>query len=64
MSTFVCTMCHLEYRSDSSFTDEQRRAEYEETHGKPFPGMQDVSIVCTECYTEIVEWARKHGLLP
>lgn len=47
MSTFVCTVCHLEYRFDPKFTDEQRRAEY-----------------CTECYAEVIEWARKRGLLP
>jgi hypothetical protein len=64
MSTFICAVCRLEYKSDPKFTDEQRRAEYEETHGKSFPGMQDVGRVCEECYARVIAWAQEKGLLP
>jgi hypothetical protein len=64
MSTFVCAVCHIEYRLDPSMTDEQRRAEYEATHGKPFPGTENTGLVCSECYPEVLAWARKKGLLP
>ena len=45
-------------------TDEDRKTEYERTHGKPFSGDDEVGSVCDECYPEVIEWCRSEGLLP
>lgn len=62
--TFECAVCHETFEVDPDFTAEQARAEYEELHHQPFPGMDKVGITCDDCAVEVIAWAKGKGLLP
>jgi hypothetical protein len=62
--TFECQVCHETFERDPKFTEEMARAEYEALHHKPFPGIEQVGIACSECSKKVIEWAREKGMLP
>jgi hypothetical protein len=62
--TYTCEICRGTFISNPRMTDEDRKTEYERTHGKPFSSDDEVGSVCDECYPEVIEWCRSEGLLP
>lgn len=61
---FTCAACGLEFKTDPDFPMEDRIAEFEATHNKPFPGDDYVGQVCDSCYPNVLAFARELGLLP
>ena len=56
--SFTCSMCKATF--DEEWTDEEARAEYAEA----FPGSnpdKDASIVCDDCYHQVMGWVASTG---
>lgn len=60
---YTCSVCHGRFIADPRFIKEAK-AEYKRKHHKPFPGMENVGIVCDTCYPKVIEFGRKYGFLP
>jgi hypothetical protein len=59
---FTCAACGETFKIDVNWTEEQKRAEYEQTFGLPLHP-SELDVVCDDCYPLIVAWAQNRGLV-
>ena len=64
MSSYTCSHCKNEYAkvADEEWSDEQADLEFEITYGRA-PDAATDELVCDDCYTRIMAWAQREGLV-
>jgi hypothetical protein len=65
VTTFTCAACRETFDRDPEWSEEEAKAEHGRVFGMPIESVEDgVDVVCDDCYRNIVDWAKREGLMP